>query len=120
MKNVMFILLFIMTSLFSATNSMAFNQNMEMNTDSMHMTMMEMDCEKMKQDCSSMEHDMSQMVDCSDCDSCQAHCYNLSNSMIIEKSMSIQNKSIKDILNPTTKMFAISDHRSKFLRPPIA
>jgi hypothetical protein len=41
MKNVMFILLFIITSLFSATNSMAFNQNMEMNTDSMHMTMME-------------------------------------------------------------------------------
>lgn len=120
MKNIMFILLFIMTSLFSATNSMAFNQKMEMSTDSMPMTMMTMDCEKMKHDCDSMEHDMSQMIDCSDCDSCQAHCYNLSNSMIVEKSMSIQNKSIKDILNPTTKIFATSDHRSKFLRPPIA
>lgn len=120
MKNLCFILLFLMTSIFGTTNM----TNIEMfgmstqQASTMEMNVNTEDCHSMlmNETTSTIYHDM---MDCESCDQCDSICYNLSNNIVLNEAMSFQNRNISDIFHSKQQNFITTDYKNTPLRPPI-
>lgn len=121
MKNIVLIMLFLITSLFNVSNSLANNITSMNGMKNVQETIqMAEPChfEEMAE-MAEMSHDSATPMDCEDCENCQMHCHNLSNNMIFAETKITSLEDTINVFNSKIQNFLKASYPNNLFRPPI-
>lgn len=118
MKNIVLIMLFLITSLFNVSNSLANNITSMNGMKNVQETI------QMAEPChfeemAEMSHDSATPMDCEDCENCQMHCHNLSNNMIFAETKITSLEDTINVFNSKIQNFLKASYPNNLFRPPI-